>query len=201
MGNSINTFFRTWDAKKLGTAANQIITKLLKMINRAIETTDWELVGSKIAKFLRALKWEEILGLLGKTIWKALKSAVTAAISSTKSAQFNKQTSGSIQGQQNAATGYYKSQGNYVGRTFATGGVVTGPTRALIGEAGRAEMVMPLDNSPQMQQFISQIADAVRGNNAQPMEVHVYLDSRTVASTVYDELHNVEFRRGASLIS
>ena len=84
---------------------------------------------------------------------------------------------------------------------FAEGGVVTGPTRALIGEAGRAEMVMPLDNSPQMQQFISQIADAVRGNNAQPMEVHVYLDSKAVASTVYDELHNVEFRRGASLIS
>ena len=84
---------------------------------------------------------------------------------------------------------------------FAEGGVVTGPTRALIGEAGRAEMVMPLDNSPQMQQFISQIADAVRGNNAKPMEVHVYLDSKTVASTVYDELHNVEFRRGASLIS
>lgn len=84
--------------------------------------------------------------------------------------------------------------------TFANGGVVTGPTRALIGEAGRAEMVMPLDNSPQMQQFISQIADAVRGNNAQPTEVHVYLDSRAVASTVYDELHNVEFRRGTSLI-
>lgn len=201
LGNSINTFFRTWDAKKLGTAANQIITKLLTMINKAIETTDWELVGSKIAKFLRALKWEEILGMLGKTIWNALKSAVTAAISSTKSAQFNKQTSSSIQGQQNAATGYYKSQGNYVGRTFATGGVVTGPTRALIGEAGRAEMVMPLDNSPQMQQFISQIADAVKGNNAQPMEVHVYLDSRAIASGMYDELHNVEFRRGASLIS
>lgn len=83
---------------------------------------------------------------------------------------------------------------------FANGGVVTGPTRALIGEAGRAEMVMPLDNSPQMQQFISQIADAVRGNNAQPTEVHVYLDSRAVASTVYDELHNVGFRRGTSLI-
>lgn len=84
---------------------------------------------------------------------------------------------------------------------FAEGGVVTGPTRALIGEAGRAEMVMPLDNSPQMQQFISQIADAVKGNNAQPMEVHVYLDSRAIASGMYDELHNVEFRRGASLIS
>ena len=228
LGNSINAFFRTWDAKKLGTAANQIITKLLKMINKAIETTDWEQVGDKIAEFLRALKWEEILGLLGKTIWNALKAAVTAAVNSTKSAQFNKNMGSSVTKQQNAEENYHKSQGVTVGRTtttvgrtstsgdsftnsgramantgrhFATGGVVTGPTRALIGEAGRAEMVMPLDNSPQMQQFISQIADAVRGNNAQPMEVHVYLDSRTVASTVYDELHNVEFRRGASLIS
>ena len=61
-------------------------------------------------------------------------------------------------------------------------------------------MVMPLDNSPQMAQFISQIADAVRGNNAQPMEVHVYLDSKAIASGMYDELHNVEFRRGSSLI-
>lgn len=200
LGNSINTFFRAWDAKKLGTAANQIITKLLKMINEAIETTDWELVGDKIAEFLRALKWEEILGMLGKTIWNALKAVVTTAITSTKTHQFNKQTSSSIQGQRNATTGYYKSQGVTVGRHFATGGVVTGPTRALIGEAGRAEMVMPLDNSPQMQQFISQIADAVRSNNAQPTEVHVYLDSRAVASTVYDELHNVGFRRGTSLI-
>ena len=201
LGNSINTFFRTWDAKKLGTAANQIITNLLTMINKAIETTDWEQVGNKIAEFLRALKWKDILKLLGSTIWNALKSAVTTAISSTQAHQFNKQTSSSIQGQQNTATKYYTSQGNYVGRTFATGGVVTGPTRALIGEAGRAEMVMPLDNSPQMQQFISQIADAVRGNNSQPMEVHVYLDSRAIASGMYDELHNVEFRRGASLIS
>ena len=201
LGNSINTFFRTWDAKKLGTSANQIITKLLTMINEAIETTDWELVGDKIAEFLRALKWEEILGLLGKTIWNALKSAVTTAINSSLTHQFYKGMGSTMQGQQNTATEYYKSQGVTVGRHFATGGVVTGPTRALIGEAGRAEMVMPLDNSPQMQQFISQIADAVRGNNAQPMEVHVYLDSRAVASTVYDELHNVEFRRGASLIS
>ena len=200
LGNSINTFFRTWDAKKLGTAANQIITKLLTMINTAIETTDWELVGDKIAEFLRALNWQEILGMLGKTIWNALKAAVTTAITSTGAHQFNKQTGSSIKGQQNTATKYYTSQGVTVGRHFATGGVVTGPTRALIGEAGRAEMVMPLDNSPQMQQFISQIADAVRGNNAQPTEVHVYLDSRAVASTVYDELHNVGFRRGTSLI-
>lgn len=66
---------------------------------------------------------------------------------------------------------------------FATGGVVTGPTRALIGEAGRAEAVIPLDNSPQMEQLIKKIADAVdkRGDD-RPVEVRVYLDSREVTS-------------------
>ena len=45
--------------------------------------------------------------------------------------------------------------------TFAYGGVVNGPTRALIGEAGRSEAVIPLDNSPQMLDLIDKIADKV----------------------------------------
>lgn len=201
LGNSINTFFRTWDAKKLGTAANQIITNLLTMINKAIETTDWEQVGNKIAEFLRALKWGDILKLLGSTIWNALKSAVTTAISSTQAHQFNKQTSGSIQRQQNAATKYYTSQGNYVGRTFATGGVVTGPTRALIGEAGRAEMVMPLDNSPQMQEFISEIVSAINQNSQRDKEIRVYLDGKSLSRALYSDMKNETARHGYSLVN
>lgn len=69
--------------------------------------------------------------------------------------------------------------------TFAEGGVVTGPTRALIGEAGRSEAVIPLDNSPQMEELVQQIADAVKDNkdNEQPLEVHVYLDGREITSS------------------
>lgn len=192
LGNSINTFFNQWDAEKLGTAGSKVIKNLLTMINKAIDTTDWKLVGQKIAAFLQALDWQEILSMLGKTIWNALKAAVTASVT--------------VQESFSQANPYLATTPGYVApivpveKKFATGGVVTGPTRALIGEAGRAEMVMPLDNSPQMQQFISQIADAVRGNNSQPTEVHVYLDNKTLASSVYDELRNVEFRRGASLI-
>lgn len=198
LSTSVNNFFKTWDATNFGTAANEIITGLLTMLNTAITNTDWTTVGKKIAEFLRALKWTEILSLLGSTIWKALKSAVTASIYSTFS-------DGTVTGQATqrptarSGSGVSRNRTGY-STNFATGGVVTGPTRALIGEAGRAEMVMPLDNSPQMAQFISQIADAVRGNNAQPMEVHVYLDSKAIASGMYDELHNVEFRRGSSLI-
>lgn len=70
--------------------------------------------------------------------------------------------------------------------SFAKGGVVTGPTTALIGEAGYSEAVIPLDNSPQMQQLVDTIANAVRdkGNNDSntPIEVHVYLDSKEITS-------------------
>ena len=66
---------------------------------------------------------------------------------------------------------------------FAEGGVVTGPTRALIGEAGRSEAVIPLDNSPQMKQLVNQIAEAVKSNkDSKPIEVRVFLDSREITS-------------------
>lgn len=44
---------------------------------------------------------------------------------------------------------------------MATGGVVTGPTNAIIGEAGRAEAVIPLDRSPQMKAFAEDVSDSV----------------------------------------
>ena len=201
LSSSINKFFKTWDVANFGEAASSIVLGLLSMINSAIESTDWALVGNNIAKFLKSLKWKEILSALGTTIWNALKAAVIAAVSGYSTLGTGSTDSAAAASASAAASSKTRrTRTGYSTRPFATGGVVTGPTRALIGEAGRAEMVMPLDNSPQMAQFISQIADAVRGNNAQPMEVHVYLDSKAIASGMYDELHNVEFRRGSSLI-
>jgi SLT domain-containing protein len=67
-----------------------------------------------------------------------------------------------------------KAQAPITGATgFAVGGVVTGPTRALIGEAGRDEMVMPLDNSPQMLDFIDKIADKVGGGGETVVKVYI----------------------------
>lgn len=46
---------------------------------------------------------------------------------------------------------------------LATGGVVTGPTNALIGEGRYDEAVIPLGNSPQMHELIDSIADRING--------------------------------------
>lgn len=47
---------------------------------------------------------------------------------------------------------------------FAEGGVVTGPTNALIGEGNYDEAVIPLGNSPQMRELVGDIANAVGGD-------------------------------------
>ena len=44
---------------------------------------------------------------------------------------------------------------------LATGGVVTGPTQALIGEGRYDEAVIPLGNSPQMRDFADSVADRI----------------------------------------
>ena len=84
---------------------------------------------------------------------------------------------------------------------FANGGVVTGPTRALIGEAGRAEMVMPLDNSPQMQEFISEIVSAINQNSQRDKEIRVYLDGKSLSRALYSDMKNETARRGYSLVN
>lgn len=71
---------------------------------------------------------------------------------------------------------------------MATGGVVTGPTHALIGEGRYDEAVIPLGNSPQIEELIGKIATAVSatprsGNDAErPIEVHVYLEGEEITS-------------------
>lgn len=78
--------------------------------------------------------------------------------------------------------------------TLAVGGVVTGPTQALIGEGRYDEAIIPLGNSPQLEEMIDKIAKAVsatprvgtdfpRDNNQErPIVVHVYLDGEEITT-------------------
>ena len=80
---------------------------------------------------------------------------------------------------------------------MATGGVVTSPTNALIGEGRYDEAVVPLGNSPQMRQFADSVADRV--NNGEQIRLlrdqnellrqileksGTYLDGKLISDTV-----------------
>ena len=75
---------------------------------------------------------------------------------------------------------------------MARGGVVTSPTYLLAGEGRYNEAILPLDNSPQMEQLVQRIADAVdrddksgNGSGSSPVEVRVYIGGREYDAFTY----------------
>lgn len=83
---------------------------------------------------------------------------------------------------------------------LAKGGVVDSPTMAMIGEGQYDEAVVPLGDSPQMQDLVQQIADAVNKPDdgktpQQPVEVRVYIGGKEWDAEVYQSA-----RRGATTV-
>lgn len=76
---------------------------------------------------------------------------------------------------------------------LATGGVITSPTQALIGEGLYDEAVIPLGNSPQLEQMLSRFADVVA---AQPgggeTVVKVYIGEREWDAFTYESAQRGE---------
>lgn len=68
---------------------------------------------------------------------------------------------------------------------LAQGGVVTSPTMALIGEGRYDEAVIPLGNSPQLNELVNRIAAAVKQDRSaeKPVHVHVYVDGREITTS------------------
>jgi Na+/H+ antiporter NhaD/arsenite permease-like protein len=83
--------------------------------------------------------------------------------------------------------------------SFGNGGVVTGPTRALIGETGRDEAVIPLDNSPQMLDLIDKIANKV--NQGGETVVKVYIGDREWDAFTYESAQRGQQLVGAQPIT
>lgn len=92
--------------------------------------------------------------------------------------------------------------------TMAVGGVVTGPTEALIGEAGRAEAVIPLDQSPQMREFAQEVSNAVtsaispginvQGQSSTEVVVKVQIGEKDWDAFVYESSERGKREVGAS---
>ena len=70
---------------------------------------------------------------------------------------------------------------------FANGGVVTGPTYAMIGEGLYNEAVIPLGNSPQMQELLEQFASIVTNRGfVEPVEVRVFIGDKEWDAFTYE---------------
>ncbi len=82
---------------------------------------------------------------------------------------------------------------------MATGGVVTGPTHLIAGEGKYSEAILPLEDSPQMQDLIDKIADAVDKDkpdgNGGTTEVHVYIGGKE-----YDAFTYKSSQRGKTVV-
>lgn len=82
---------------------------------------------------------------------------------------------------------------------MATGGVVTSPTQLIAGEGKYSEAILPLDDSPQMQDLIDKIVDAIDkdkpDNNGGPTEVHVFLGGKE-----YDAFTYKSSQRGKTVV-
>ena len=90
---------------------------------------------------------------------------------------------------------------------MAKGGVVTSPTYLLAGEGRYNEAILPLDNSPQMEQLVQRIADAVDrddksgdGSGSTPVDVRVYIGGREYDAFTYKAAKRGEKIVGAQLI-
>ena len=94
--------------------------------------------------------------------------------------------------------GSSKSSGSSKSTKMATGGVVTSPTYALIGEGRYNEAVIPLDDSPQMQDLIQKIADAVDKDKPDtPVNVSVYIGDEEFDAYTYKAAERGKDKVGA----
>lgn len=68
---------------------------------------------------------------------------------------------------------------------LARGGVVTSPTLAMIGEGKYDEAVIPLGDSPQLNELVAKITDAIsqERRDERPVHVHVYVDGREITTS------------------
>lgn len=76
IGTGLNEFFRTYDFASLGRTINVWANGILDAIIAAIDTTNWEMIGRQIGKFLENLNLLEIGAKVGKALWKAINAGI-----------------------------------------------------------------------------------------------------------------------------
>jgi len=168
----------------------------------------WEAIKrafSKTSEFFGGL-WRSITGwfadagtTFGNAIGNAFKTAVNAII------EFVERRINDVVDIMNKAIGLIDSITpgtlSRIGRVslprmMATGGLVFGPTNAIIGEAGR-ELVLPLDRNTE---WMDELAARINGNG-QPLHITVKLGEETILERIIEGINDQAFMRNENMLT
>lgn len=178
----------------LSNVASEVSTKLSDILSNA------KSMASKIASTIASAA--SSAASAAADLASSAISKVTEVVSSSTS-QSTKNGKGTASSTSSSSSSSRSSSKNTKSTKMATGGVVTSPTHALIGEGKYPEAVLPLNNSPQMNDLIAQIAEAVKGNNdnnsTTPIQVTMTLDGKVLYKSVQkaSRERGVNFKMGA----
>lgn len=74
----INTFFSTFEFSLAADTANKWINGILTTLIKAVQGTDWTMIGEKIGTFIKEIDFVTILSNIGTLIFEAISSALEA---------------------------------------------------------------------------------------------------------------------------
>lgn len=194
----VNEMFKKIDWKEAGETLSKIITGFLDMCWTAFLGADWDAIFEDIKQFLEGLDWGEIMLKLVNLLieafklkwsirWTVLGEFISSYFKELWSNIVYTFTGGAVTGNPNAgfSSGTRGGRGSHAVGHFATGGVVTQPTMALIGEGKYSEAVIPLGNSPQMSQLLNQFAQIASQQGSGAPEVNVYIGQEKFDAYTY----------------
>lgn len=194
-----NQFFAAIDWSTFGKTIGETIQGFLDAALSFFVNADWKAIFADIEDFLSGLDWGKIMLTLVDLLMEAFKlkwrlrwTILSTFISSFFTELWNRTVnlltggllgSNSTMNTINKATG--RSRGGFGGAAFATGGVVTKPTMSLIGEGRYDEAVIPLGNSPQLDQMLNKFAQVAASQGSTTPQVNVYIGQEKFDAYTY----------------
>ncbi len=197
----VNQFFAEIDWAAFGDTLKRTIEGFLDAAVSFVVNADWDAIFKDIEAFLDTLDWGEIMlelvqlmmeafKLKWKLRWEVLSSFITTFFTELWN-QIVYNLTGGLFGSNRTAEVAKRATGNRTGfgggrvTPFATGGVVTKPTMALIGEGRHNEAVIPLGNSPQMDQMLNKFAQIAATQGSATPQVNVYIGQEQFDAYTY----------------
>lgn len=78
IADGINTFFSTFKFVLAADTANKWINGILTTLIKAVQGTDWTMIGEKIGEFIKEIDFIDILSNIGTLIFEAISAALKA---------------------------------------------------------------------------------------------------------------------------